>query len=83
MVLVLLLCVNADCFIIQFNEEARSPFVKKYKTIIHPGEVWFQYAVDYAYTHLLVHLYTDHCWYLLLANQWSDFVTSRIVKISK
>ncbi|RYR77143.1 hypothetical protein Ahy_A01g001610 [Arachis hypogaea] len=23
----------------QFNEEARSPFVKKYKTIIHPGEV--------------------------------------------
>ncbi|THU59560.1 hypothetical protein C4D60_Mb07t03390 [Musa balbisiana] len=22
----------------QFNEEARSPFVKKYKTIIHPGE---------------------------------------------
>lgn len=26
-------------FIFQFNEEARSPFVKKYKTIIHPGEV--------------------------------------------
>lgn len=25
----------------QFNEEARSPFVKKYKTIIHPGEVCF------------------------------------------
>lgn len=25
--------------IFQFNEEARSPFVKKYKTIIHPGEV--------------------------------------------
>lgn len=23
----------------QFNEQARSPFVKKYKTIIHPGEV--------------------------------------------
>ncbi|KAL3511687.1 hypothetical protein ACH5RR_024404 [Cinchona calisaya] len=23
----------------QFNEEARSPFVKKFKTIIHPGEV--------------------------------------------
>ncbi|KAK9043882.1 hypothetical protein V6N11_072206 [Hibiscus sabdariffa] len=23
----------------QFNDEARSPFVKKYKTIIHPGEV--------------------------------------------
>ncbi|MCL7033142.1 hypothetical protein MKW94_028786, partial [Papaver nudicaule] len=23
----------------RFNEEARSPFVKKYKTIIHPGEV--------------------------------------------
>ncbi|KAH7842172.1 hypothetical protein Vadar_002254 [Vaccinium darrowii] len=23
----------------EFNEEARSPFVKKYKTIIHPGEV--------------------------------------------
>ncbi|CAK7352624.1 unnamed protein product [Dovyalis caffra] len=23
----------------KFNEEARSPFVKKYKTIIHPGEV--------------------------------------------
>ncbi|KAL5578699.1 hypothetical protein UlMin_011141 [Ulmus minor] len=23
----------------QFNEEAHSPFVKKYKTIIHPGEV--------------------------------------------
>jgi len=24
---------------LQFNEEARSPFVRKYKTIIHPGEV--------------------------------------------
>lgn len=24
---------------LQFNEEARSPFVKKFKTIIHPGEV--------------------------------------------
>ncbi|XP_030465273.1 WD-40 repeat-containing protein MSI4 [Syzygium oleosum] len=23
----------------QFNEEARSPFIRKYKTIIHPGEV--------------------------------------------
>jgi histone-binding protein RBBP4 len=23
----------------QFNEEAKSPFVKKHKTIIHPGEV--------------------------------------------
>ncbi|MQL80227.1 hypothetical protein Taro_012687 [Colocasia esculenta] len=23
----------------QFNEEARSPFVKKFKTIVHPGEV--------------------------------------------
>jgi hypothetical protein len=27
------------CLFLQFNEEARSPFVKKYKTIIHPGEV--------------------------------------------
>jgi hypothetical protein len=26
-------------FFLQFNEEARSPFVKKYKTIVHPGEV--------------------------------------------
>jgi len=26
-------------FLLQFNEEARSPFVKKYKTIVHPGEV--------------------------------------------
>ncbi|CAH1453561.1 unnamed protein product [Lactuca virosa] len=24
---------------LQFNEEARSPFVKKFKTIVHPGEV--------------------------------------------
>ncbi|GMI88551.1 MULTICOPY SUPPRESSOR OF IRA1 4 [Hibiscus trionum] len=31
--------VAASEHISQFNEEARSPFVKKYKTIIHPGEV--------------------------------------------
>ncbi|XP_019415490.1 PREDICTED: WD-40 repeat-containing protein MSI4-like [Lupinus angustifolius] len=31
--------VAAAEHICQFNEEARSPFVKKYKTIIHPGEV--------------------------------------------
>ncbi|XP_044495469.1 WD-40 repeat-containing protein MSI4-like [Mangifera indica] len=31
--------VAAAEHIAQFNEEARSPFVKKYKTIIHPGEV--------------------------------------------
>lgn len=31
--------VAAAEHISQFNEEARSPFVKKYKTIIHPGEV--------------------------------------------
>lgn len=35
-----LFCAYANCFVVQFNEEARSPFVKKYKTIIHPGEVW-------------------------------------------
>ncbi|CAL9150950.1 unnamed protein product, partial [Musa hybrid cultivar] len=31
--------VAAAEHISQFNEEARSPFVKKYKTIIHPGEL--------------------------------------------
>ncbi|XP_050381128.1 WD-40 repeat-containing protein MSI4-like [Argentina anserina] len=31
--------VAAAEHISQFHEEARSPFVKKYKTIIHPGEV--------------------------------------------
>ncbi|KAM7255680.1 hypothetical protein ACFE04_008578 [Oxalis oulophora] len=31
--------VAAAEHIAQFNEEARSPFIKKYKTIIHPGEV--------------------------------------------
>ncbi|XP_061362774.1 WD-40 repeat-containing protein MSI4-like isoform X2 [Gastrolobium bilobum] len=33
--------VIANCEVVKprFNEEARSPFVKKYKTIIHPGEV--------------------------------------------
>ncbi|XP_071729453.1 WD-40 repeat-containing protein MSI4-like [Rutidosis leptorrhynchoides] len=31
--------VAAAEHISQFNEESRSPFVKKYKTIIHPGEV--------------------------------------------
>ncbi|KAI4329156.1 hypothetical protein L6164_021449 [Bauhinia variegata] len=31
--------VAAAEHISEFNEEARSPFVKKYKTIIHPGEV--------------------------------------------
>ncbi|GAB4853791.1 hypothetical protein Ancab_017985 [Ancistrocladus abbreviatus] len=31
--------VAAAEHISQFNEEARSPFVKKYKTIVHPGEV--------------------------------------------
>ncbi|MCD7453819.1 WD-40 repeat-containing protein msi4 [Datura stramonium] len=31
--------VAAAQHISQFNEEARSPFVKKFKTIIHPGEV--------------------------------------------
>ncbi|KAK2630999.1 hypothetical protein EUGRSUZ_L03581 [Eucalyptus grandis] len=33
--------VAAAEHISQFNEEARSPFVKKFKTIIHPGEVSF------------------------------------------
>lgn len=28
-----------SCLISQYNEEARSPFIKKYMTIIHPGEV--------------------------------------------
>ncbi|XP_054790262.1 WD-40 repeat-containing protein MSI4-like [Prosopis cineraria] len=31
--------VAAAEHISEFNEESRSPFVKKYKTIIHPGEV--------------------------------------------
>ncbi|XP_057506328.1 WD-40 repeat-containing protein MSI4-like [Actinidia eriantha] len=31
--------VAAADHVSEFNEEARSPFVKKYKTIIHPGEV--------------------------------------------
>ncbi|KAJ1411173.1 WD40/YVTN repeat-like-containing domain superfamily [Sesbania bispinosa] len=31
--------VAAAEHICQFNEEARSPFVKKFKTILHPGEV--------------------------------------------
>ncbi|EEF34972.1 WD-repeat protein, putative [Ricinus communis] len=31
--------VAAAEHISQFNEEARSPFVRKYKTILHPGEV--------------------------------------------
>ncbi|KAF3655188.1 hypothetical protein FXO37_16076 [Capsicum annuum] len=31
--------VAAAQHISQFNEESRSPFVKKFKTIIHPGEV--------------------------------------------
>ncbi|KAH1057416.1 hypothetical protein J1N35_035481 [Gossypium stocksii] len=31
--------VTAAEHISQFNEEVRSPFVKKYKTLIHPGEV--------------------------------------------
>lgn len=31
--------VAAAEHIAQFNEEARSPFVKKHKTILHPGEV--------------------------------------------
>ncbi|PHT75788.1 WD-40 repeat-containing protein MSI4 [Capsicum annuum] len=31
--------VASEDHIANFNEEARSPFVKKYKTIIHPGEV--------------------------------------------
>lgn len=31
--------VAAAEHISQFNEEARSPFVKKHKTILHPGEV--------------------------------------------
>lgn len=34
-----MIMVSFPCLILQFNEEARSPFVKKYKTIIHPGEV--------------------------------------------
>ncbi|CAA0842097.1 WD-40 repeat-containing protein MSI4 [Striga hermonthica] len=31
--------VAAESHIANFNEDARSPFVKKYKTILHPGEV--------------------------------------------
>lgn len=30
--------------VFQFNEESRSPFVKKFKTILHPGEVCFLLA---------------------------------------
>ena len=31
--------ISLNCPNFQFNEEARSPFVKKHKTILHPGEV--------------------------------------------
>lgn len=31
--------IAADSHISQFNDESRSPYVKKYKTLIHPGEV--------------------------------------------
>lgn len=31
--------VAAESHIANFNEDARSPYVKKYKTILHPGEV--------------------------------------------
>lgn len=41
-----LFCLLLDLLIFQFNEEARSPFVKKYKTIIHPGEVWVMNYAD-------------------------------------
>ncbi|KAL5554674.1 hypothetical protein UlMin_042075 [Ulmus minor] len=34
-----LVITNCEVVKWRFNEEARSPFVKKYKTIIHPGEV--------------------------------------------
>lgn len=31
--------IAADSHISQFNDESRSPYVKKFKTLIHPGEV--------------------------------------------
>lgn len=37
--------VAAAEHISQFNEEARSPFVKKHKTIVHPGEVQFHHSL--------------------------------------
>lgn len=36
-------------FFFQFNEEARSPFVKKFKTIIHPGEVGIDHCFMFIY----------------------------------
>jgi hypothetical protein len=43
--------------LLQFNEEARSPFVKKYKTIVHPGEVrtvWLCFCLLYVVWHLII-----------------------------
>ena len=37
--LLVIILFLSSCSNFQFNEEARSPFVKKFKTIIHPGEV--------------------------------------------
>jgi hypothetical protein len=48
-------------FVLQFNEEARSPFVKKYKTIIHPGEVrlfCFCHSCCYSLFNLWLQLYS-------------------------
>ena len=46
--------VTINFFIFQFNEEARSPFVKKFKTIIHPGEVWAVHS-------LIAHIHSSTC----------------------
>ena len=37
--LLVIILFLSSCSNFQFNEEARSPFVKKFKTIIYPGEV--------------------------------------------
>ena len=50
-------------FFVQFNEEARSPFVKKFKTIIHPGEVSLDIHVSSTLLVLVLFffLYLPHC----------------------
>lgn len=57
-IFIFILCIV--CFsqinysIFQFNEEARSPFVKKHKTILHPGEVQFLHFLFSFITRLLL-----------------------------
>ncbi|PNX83602.1 WD-40 repeat-containing protein MSI4-like [Trifolium pratense] len=46
--------VAAAEHIAQFNEEARSPFVKKHKTILHPGECMFGIVVTGEYVRIMV-----------------------------